>query len=88
LKILGDELKQTVSIVVDIASVLDPDGVDIYFLNREPLFHVRNSAELIPVFAVPPAGMFKKQTIIQRILLFLIFERPNSHCSSSSTCTS
>ncbi len=56
--ITGDELKQTVSIVVDIASVLDPDGVDIYFLNREPLFHVRNSTELIPVFAVPPGGRF------------------------------
>ncbi len=58
LKILGDELKQTVSIVVDIASVLDPDGVDIYFLNREPLFHVRSSTELIPIFAIPPAGIF------------------------------
>ncbi len=56
--IIGDELKQTVSIVVDIASVLDPDGVDIYFLNREPLFHVRNSEELIPTFAIPPAGVF------------------------------
>jgi hypothetical protein len=56
--IIGDELKQTVSIVVDIASVLDPDGVDIYFLNREPLFHVRSSTELIPVFAVPPGGRF------------------------------
>ena len=58
--LLGDELKQTVSIVVDIASVLDPDGVDIYFLNREPLFHVRNSTELLPAFAVPPAGLFSK----------------------------
>ena len=58
--IIGDELKQTVSIVVDIASVLDPDGVDIYFLNREPLFNVRNSAELIPIFAVPPAGVWIK----------------------------
>jgi hypothetical protein len=56
--ILGDELKQTVSIVVDIASVLDPDGVDVYFLNREPMFHVRSSSELISVFAVPPAGKF------------------------------
>ncbi len=56
--IIGDELKQTVSIVVDIASVLDPDGVDIYFLNREPMFHVRSSSELISVFSVPPAGIF------------------------------
>ncbi|CAF4501723.1 unnamed protein product [Rotaria sp. Silwood2] len=29
-----DELKQTVSIVVDLASTLDPNGVDVYFLNR------------------------------------------------------
>ncbi|CAF3539421.1 unnamed protein product [Rotaria sp. Silwood1] len=49
-----DELKQTVSIVVDIASVFDPNGVDIYFLNRDPIFNVRNSSELIPIFAVPP----------------------------------
>ncbi|CAF5028802.1 unnamed protein product, partial [Rotaria sp. Silwood1] len=34
-----DELKQTVSIVVDLASTLDPDGVDVYFLNREPLYN-------------------------------------------------
>ncbi len=53
----GDELKQTVSIVVDLASILDPNGVDVYFLNREPILNVRNSSELIPVFAVPPEGM-------------------------------
>jgi hypothetical protein len=52
----GDELKQTVSIVIDLASVLDPDGVDIYFLNREPMLNVRSSEELIPMFAVPPEG--------------------------------
>lgn len=58
----GDELKQTVSIVVDIASVLDPDGVDVYFLNREPLFHVRNSSELVAIFAVPPSGKSSRQS--------------------------
>jgi len=58
--ILGDELKQTVSIVVDLASVFDPDGVDIYFLNREPIFHVQNSEQLVPIFAIPPSGIFKK----------------------------
>jgi hypothetical protein len=56
--LLGDELKQTVSIVVDLASVFDPDGVDVYFLNREPVFHVRNSEQLVPIFAIPPSGMF------------------------------
>jgi len=49
-------LKQTVSIVVDLASVIDPDGVDVYFLNREPMFHVRNSSELENIFAMEPEG--------------------------------
>jgi hypothetical protein len=52
----GDELKQTVSIVVDLASVLDPDGVDVYFLNREPMLHVRSSSELENIFAMEPEG--------------------------------
>jgi hypothetical protein len=56
--VLGDELKRTVSIVVDLASALDPDGVDIYFLNREPMRNVRSSEELIPMFAVPPEGIY------------------------------
>ena len=53
----GDELKQTVSIVVDLASTLDPDGVDVYFLNREPMYNVRSSEELTTMFALPPEGM-------------------------------
>ncbi|CAF0937588.1 unnamed protein product, partial [Didymodactylos carnosus] len=63
-----DELKQTVSIVVDIASVMDPDGVDIYFLNRQPLFHVKNSTELITTFAVPPAGPTPIVPILRKVL--------------------
>jgi len=52
----GDELKQIASIVVDLASIFDPDGVDIYFLNREPMLHVRNSSELENMFAMEPEG--------------------------------
>ncbi len=60
----GDELKQTVSIVVDLASVLDPDGVDIYFLNREPMLHVRSSSELETIFAMEPEGRSASSTTI------------------------
>lgn len=49
-------MKRTVSIVVDIASVFDPDGVDVYFLNREPMFHVRSSVDLEILFAMEPEG--------------------------------
>ena len=52
----GDELKQTVSIVVDLASTLDSDGVDVYFLNREPMLHVRNASDLETIFAMDPEG--------------------------------
>jgi hypothetical protein len=69
--ILGDELKQTVSIVVDLASVFDPDGVDIYFLNREPIFHVQNSEQLVPIFAIPPSGIFKKYMNIEFFFAFI-----------------
>ncbi|CAF1260566.1 unnamed protein product [Rotaria sordida] len=63
-----DELKQTVSIVVDLASVFDPDGVDIYFLNREPVFHVRNSEQLVSVFAIPPSGPTPIVSVFRRLL--------------------
>jgi hypothetical protein len=31
---------------------------DIFFLNRAPLRNVKNSEQLIPTFAVPPAGIY------------------------------
>jgi len=30
--------------------------LDIFFLNRQSMRNVKNAEELIPVFAVPPAG--------------------------------
>jgi hypothetical protein len=65
----GDELKHTVSIVVDLASVLDPDGVDVYFLNREPMLNVRSSQELIPMFAVPPEGIYETYFLNKQLIL-------------------
>ena len=61
-------MKQTVSIVVDLANVFDPDGVDIYFLNRDPIFHVRNSEQLVPIFAIPPSGPTPIVPIFRRVL--------------------
>ncbi|CAF3487620.1 unnamed protein product [Rotaria socialis] len=60
-----DELKHVVSIVVDLAAALDPDGVDIYFLNRSPLLHVTDSSELHGTFSRPPDG----PTPITRVLI-------------------
>lgn len=79
-----DEMKQTVSIVVDLASTLDTDGIDVYFLNRPPLLRVHNSSELDETFAHIPRGptpitkvlsdvlKIKQSVVYDRKLLILI----------------
>jgi hypothetical protein len=63
-----DELKQIVSITVDIASVLDPDGIDVYFLNRPPVLHVKDASQLLPAFAQPPNGLTPITRVLRQIL--------------------
>ena len=60
---VGNELERTVSIVVDLAATLDPDGVDIFFLNREPMRNVRSSEELKFMFSIPPEGNISMPTV-------------------------
>ena len=70
-----DELKQTVSIVVDLASTLDSDGIDIYFLNRPPM-RVHDSSELEETFSRLPKG----PTPLVRVLSDVIrLKRVNAH---------
>ncbi|CAF4401687.1 unnamed protein product [Rotaria sp. Silwood2] len=63
-----DELRQTVSIVVDIACVFDPNGIDLFFLNRQAMRNVKNAEQLIPVFAVPPAGLTPMVRALRQVL--------------------
>jgi len=57
---------------VDLASSIDPDGVDVFFLNREPMRNVRSSAELAPVFAVPPEGIYNIELFSNIYILNLL----------------
>ncbi|CAF3317685.1 unnamed protein product [Rotaria socialis] len=63
-----DELKRTVSIVVDLANVFDPDGVDVYFLNREPMLHVRDSSDLENLFVIAPEGATPVVPVLRQVL--------------------
>lgn len=63
-----DELKQIVSITVDIGSVLDPDGLDIHFLNRAALHNIKDSSQLVGAFANPPNGLTPITSVLRRIL--------------------
>ncbi|CAF2980196.1 unnamed protein product [Rotaria sp. Silwood2] len=76
-----NELKQTVSIVVDLASTLDPDGLDVYFLNRQPMYNVQSSEELTNIIISGPTPIVrvlrqvlkdKRNEIQQRKLLILL----------------
>ena len=53
-----DELKSKIGIVVDIASCFDPDGIDVYFLNKSPLKNINKSEQLFnsAQFTSPPSG--------------------------------
>ncbi|CAF3027656.1 unnamed protein product [Rotaria sp. Silwood2] len=65
-----DELKQTVSIVVDLASTLDPDGVDVYFLNRQPMYNVQSPTPMVRVLRQVLKD--KRNEIQERKLLILL----------------
>lgn len=49
-----DELKQTVSVVTEIAGLMDESGIDIYFLNRPPIFGIKSTEQIGEAFSDPP----------------------------------
>lgn len=51
-----DELKHIVSVIVDLASTVNSDGIDIYFLNRQPLLRVTDASQLDETFSHVPNG--------------------------------
>lgn len=63
-----DELKTTVSIIVDIAALFDKDGVDIYFLNRPPVLHATHHSQLDYSFSIKASGSTPIVPVLQNIL--------------------
>ncbi|KAJ3298187.1 hypothetical protein HDU79_000075 [Rhizoclosmatium sp. JEL0117] len=64
-----DELKATVSTVTDIAATLDSDGIDVFFLNREPVRNVTGpSAALDAAFAPRPGGYTPITRVLREVL--------------------
>ncbi len=51
-----DELRSIVKIVLEIGVIFDSNGVDIYFLNREPCLKVKDPKIVDQAFATPPSG--------------------------------
>ncbi|KAL0229654.1 hypothetical protein GEMRC1_013199 [Eukaryota sp. GEM-RC1] len=51
-----DELKGQVQIITKIATCLDSDGIDLYFLNRSGLNNVTETSQIDQLFSNPPRG--------------------------------
>ncbi|KAI8610093.1 hypothetical protein BC830DRAFT_1221860 [Chytriomyces sp. MP71] len=64
-----DELKSTVQTVTEIASTLDKDGIDVYFLNRPPIRNIMGpSSELDNAFLTPPQGYTPIARVLRQVL--------------------
>lgn len=64
------EAQKSLKIIVDIASVFDSDGIDIYYLNRGPILNVHSSIQLESKvnFSRGPAGSTPLGETLQQVL--------------------
>lgn len=62
-----DELKNIVNVTMEIATALDRNGIDIYFLNREPLYNVNDSLLVEHIFDCGPKGYTPLVSALNRI---------------------
>ncbi|KAJ3053521.1 hypothetical protein HK097_004115 [Rhizophlyctis rosea] len=76
-----DELKYVVKIISAIATTLDEDGIDIYFLNRPGLRNVKNADQIDQAFTHPPSG----GTPINRILRQVLHDKRPVYSSPESS---
>ena len=51
-----EEAKDITMTLVDFALLLDDDGIDIFFMNREPLFKVNTKEKVVNAFQTYPSG--------------------------------
>jgi hypothetical protein len=63
-----DELCSIVSIVSEISAVLDPNGIDIYFLNRPAVRNIYSSIQVQEIFKCPPNGFTPILNALEYIL--------------------
>ena len=61
------ELKKLASIVIEFVTAINPNGLDIYFLNRPEIRGVTTPAGLQGVFSLPPNGLTPLIGALRRI---------------------
>lgn len=64
-----DELKQMIKYISEISCIMDSNGVDLYFLNREPVYNLRHPALVLnSVFTVMPFGFTPLAETFDRVI--------------------
>jgi hypothetical protein len=63
-----DELKNFSRVSIDLASIFNPEGIDIYFLNRPVARGVKHINELEPYLIDKPSGFTPMRRILERVL--------------------
>lgn len=62
-----NKLCPIVKIMIEIALIFVANGVDIYFLNREPKFNVKDPADIDQEFQTPPEGHTSLASVLKKI---------------------
>ena len=63
-----DELQEFMHISIEIASILNEDGCDVYFLNRPMAKNVKQFDELKRSFQIKPSGLTPITMILNKVL--------------------
>lgn len=54
--------------MTDICAVMDSNGIDVYFLNRNPMLNVTDPRNVRQMFNSPPQGLTPLVPALRRIL--------------------
>jgi hypothetical protein len=72
-----DKLCSFIKIIVRIGVIFDLDGVDIHFLNRNPILGVKDPTVIAQAFQIPPSGFTPLVPILNEI-----FQSQLARCGS------
>jgi hypothetical protein len=62
------EMQNIVKIVTRLSIILDDDGIDVYPLNRPPMFNVTSETQLNELFKNPPSGGTPTLRVLKQVL--------------------
>jgi hypothetical protein len=62
-----DELRAIVQIIIEIGTVFDSNGVDVYFLNRPPILSITDPRQVAESFSQRPQGLTPLTSALRQI---------------------